>query len=1006
MGSLSSELISQFVKVTKDAKDAKKDITVYGTVVASGNGKFVQFDGSTLQTPVSQTVDAEPGERVMVLIKNHTATITGNISSPSARTESVRVIVNDVAEFNTILADTVRTNDLAVEQARIHNLEVDNVDINEKLLVNTADITALKAANATITERLTAAEAEIDMLTVGDLSAQYATIDFANITKAAMESFYAKSGLIKDVVIGDTTITGKLVGVTISGDLIEADTLVADKLVIKGENGLYYKLNTDGVKMETEQTDHNSLNGEIIKAQSITATKINVDDLVAFDATIGGFNLTDNSLYSGVKSSIDNTTRGIYLDSTGQVVFGDTNNFIKYYQTGDGSYKLAISADDIVLGTENITAKMSSITNRNYIAKTMFGSANEHKKYSSSGSLTRTEEGLKLTYNSDTARNGFVLPLAFDGCLENNQQYTLSFKYRTNMTSTGSVYALQRTTPNVSISSGGTLIPSDTEWQTFKLTFSSATINDRVCYAILIPYGLSTTSWFEIKDKSIKLEKGSMVTSWVPALEDGILAATSYMNLSSAGLVVGQDPSNPSAGNVLISTNGVSIRKGTTILSEFKASSRTASGISSATLTSKDSTDSESDGSTRVSGTITSGGTRTNVYISTNGNPVYFPNGLETDKVLINNDSGIISNANIILNGSLVDKSGEGVLTPLNSYGNMVIGYGRYQDGGGTYVYGTLVKAKTKNVFSASVNGVPAIDTNNSSGNATFGWHLYEAGTGETNIYGQITSLFSKGDMRLNADENAIRFNGNFVPYAGNKFDIGAASLAIRDIHINRNNDGTNHGIKFSNSSVSTNAVGINENGYPIFGNDGYCTNIVTKSTTTSSTGYSFKITCGDNPDLTVDDNDARLLLYGGTDSTSRYLGSMAVYKRTYSNAANVYITTNGMMGRSTSSSERYKKDIIDLELDTVRSLYELPIRQFKYRTECISADDERYERDIPGFIAEEVAEYLPIACDHIKDENGNMIPEMWNSKIIIPALLKLIQDLNDRVKGLEERSI
>ena len=36
-----------------------------------------------------------------------------------------------------------------------------------------------------------------------------------------MAYFYAQSGLIKDVTIGDAKITGELVGVTIKGDLIE-----------------------------------------------------------------------------------------------------------------------------------------------------------------------------------------------------------------------------------------------------------------------------------------------------------------------------------------------------------------------------------------------------------------------------------------------------------------------------------------------------------------------------------------------------------------------------------------------------------------------------------------------------------------------------------------------------------------------------------------------------------------------------------------------------------------
>lgn len=176
---------------------------------------------------------------------------------------------------------------------------------------------------------------------------KYANIDFSNIGKAAMEYFYAHSGLIKNVVVGDQQITGELIGVTIKGDLIEGNTIVAEKLVIKGDDGLYYKLNTDGMDVEAEQTEYNSLNGSIIRAKSITATKIAVDDLVAFDATIAGFNITDEVIYSGVKESALNTTRGIYLGKDGQLAFGDSNNYLRFYKDSSGRYKLEISAESM-----------------------------------------------------------------------------------------------------------------------------------------------------------------------------------------------------------------------------------------------------------------------------------------------------------------------------------------------------------------------------------------------------------------------------------------------------------------------------------------------------------------------------------------------------------------------------------------------------------------------------------------------------------------------------------
>ena len=410
---LSHELISQFAKIVKYDKKQSAESTVYGTVVTDGNGnKYVKLDGSDQLTPLtdnerpsadSTTASVNDGERVSVLIKNHTATITGNVSSPSVRSEDFKNLdeqVTDIKKFDIVIAERVQANegyikklqtdkadvgDLTAANAKITELETKKASV-EELNAAKAEITDLKTtkldtevANATYatienldatnanlenldatygqfqelaTNKFTAIDADIKKLDTEKLSAttadaKYATIDFSNIGMAAIQKLFTDSGIIGDLVVSEGHITGKLVGVTIIGDLIEGGTVKADKLVVLGEDGLYYKLNTNGVTTTAEQTEYNSLNGSVITAKSITAEKVKVDDLVAFDATIGGFNITNSSIYSGAKESVTNTTRGIYLDKNGQISFGDADNYIRYYKASDGTYKLEISADSI-----------------------------------------------------------------------------------------------------------------------------------------------------------------------------------------------------------------------------------------------------------------------------------------------------------------------------------------------------------------------------------------------------------------------------------------------------------------------------------------------------------------------------------------------------------------------------------------------------------------------------------------------------------------------------------
>ena len=280
---LSNELISQFVKATKDNTRTSTETTVNGTVVEYGGKTYVKLDGSDLLTPVRTTTDVKPDERVTVMIKDHTATITGNMSSPSARTDTVKEVIDQITDFEILVAHRVSTEELEAVNAYIEKLRADLITVDkleavsaeiDELVAKFIDVEYLsandiKAITATIeklearvgeftdlsTEQLEALHAEIGSLKgytadfvyvsaevleamnakikdldVENLDAKYANIDFANISEAAVEKLFSDSGIIRDLIVSEGKITGELVGVTIKGDLIEAGTLKADML--------------------------------------------------------------------------------------------------------------------------------------------------------------------------------------------------------------------------------------------------------------------------------------------------------------------------------------------------------------------------------------------------------------------------------------------------------------------------------------------------------------------------------------------------------------------------------------------------------------------------------------------------------------------------------------------------------------------------------------------------------------------------------------------------------
>lgn len=138
-----------------------------------------------------------------------------------------------------------------------------------------------------------------------------------------------------------------------------------------------------------------------------------------------------------------------------------------------------------------------------------------------------------------------------------------------------------------------------------------------------------------------------------------------------------------------------------------------------------------------------------------------------------------------------------------------------------------------------------------------------------------------------------------------------------------------------------------------------------------------------------------------GKDDTSEFVRSVPTYERTYDASPNVYITSAGTFGRGTSSSQRYKtaiKNVEDSSLDPYNVL-DIPVRQFKYNKDNIPVNKKADDLYI-GFIAEEVEKAYPAAAEY--NEDGQV--EMWNIKVIVPAMLKILQDQQKEIENLKEQ--
>lgn len=119
---------------------------------------------------------------------------------------------------------------------------------------------------------------------------------------------------------------------------------------------------------------------------------------------------------------------------------------------------------------------------------------------------------------------------------------------------------------------------------------------------------------------------------------------------------------------------------------------------------------------------------------------------------------------------------------------------------------------------------------------------------------------------------------------------------------------------------------------------------------------------------------------------------SNGVYARVYNNR--IY--------RHSSSSRRYKENIKPIEAEEIapEKLYDAEVVQFTYKDGYLIDEDTRNGKLISGFIVEDLEKVYPIAIDY----NDNGEPEMWNVNIIVPSMLKLIQDQKKKIDELEAR--
>lgn len=102
--------------------------------------------------------------------------------------------------------------------------------------------------------------------------------------------------------------------------------------------------------------------------------------------------------------------------------------------------------------------------------------------------------------------------------------------------------------------------------------------------------------------------------------------------------------------------------------------------------------------------------------------------------------------------------------------------------------------------------------------------------------------------------------------------------------------------------------------------------------------------------------------------------------------------------GYASSSSSRYKVVGNPVEEKDIEDLYDIKVVWAKYKDEYLSEKDERYGKEMPMFLAEDIDNKFSIAADH--DDQGRA--ENWNYRIMIPCMFAMLKNDHEKISSLQ----
>lgn len=249
-------------------------------------------EGTTIKGPITKALDQYSADLITAkdaILKR--ATIE-QLDADTALIRSIQIGTGTANEFSVarlafengiagkFTADQVSALMGAFNQVAAGSISAENMEAKlatfEQLCADIVSANQIKTVSAEFQKAI------IGHLQTARLDAKYASINFANVDATAITQAWIRDLFVQGGFIAQEGTVFNLVGVHISGDLIDANTVRADRLLLQGENGLYYAINVNELGEPTASSDpkyQEGIDGAAIIAHSITADQITTQNI-------------------------------------------------------------------------------------------------------------------------------------------------------------------------------------------------------------------------------------------------------------------------------------------------------------------------------------------------------------------------------------------------------------------------------------------------------------------------------------------------------------------------------------------------------------------------------------------------------------------------------------------------------------------------------------------------------------------------------------------------------